>query len=62
MCLGTCLFSPLVKQNLGTDLACPIGANYQGTDSTSIDSYHDTVPITGASSVIVIFPFTDVSN
>lgn len=23
MCLGTCLFSPLVKQNLGTDLACP---------------------------------------
>lgn len=29
MCLGTGLFSRLVKQNLGTDLICPIDTYYQ---------------------------------
>lgn len=44
MYLGTCLFSPLVKQNLGTDLTRVIDSYYQQIDTTSIDSYHDTVP------------------
>lgn len=41
---GTCLLSPLVNQNLGTHLTCVIDSHYQQIDTTSIDSYHDTVP------------------
>ena len=46
MYLGKCLFSPLVKQNLGTDLTCATDSYSPQVDTTSVDSYHDTVPTT----------------